>query len=152
MNDFIYSLTRQKMEAKVLIMVKIGLEINSSNRIKENTKESDFRQLNLVLDSLEIITSLQGSRILFLGLFSSEILKQLNNRSLRWKVLKILEVLCWLFFSRNRITYYDSSNYKASICPCAVSIAPIDIQIKISDTMNFKYIFNRIFLSAPFFI
>ena len=128
MNDFIYSLTRQKMEAKVLIMVKIGLEIKSLNRIKENTKESDFRQLNLVLDSLEIITSLQGSRILFLSLFSSEILKQLNNRSFRWKVLNILEVFCWLFFSKYRITYYDFSNYKASICPCAISIASIDTQ------------------------
>ena len=130
MNDFIYSLARQKMKTKVLITAEIGLEKNSSDRIKENTKESDLRQLNLVLDSLEIITSQQEARILFFCLFSSEILKQLNNRRLRWKVLNILEALCWLFFSRNRITYYDSSNYKASICPCAVSIASIDIPIK----------------------
>ena len=69
LNDFIYSLTRQKMKAKVLIKVEIGLEENSSNKIKENTKESDFRQLNLVLDSLEIITSLQEARILFFSMF-----------------------------------------------------------------------------------
>ena len=83
MNDFIYSLARQKMKTKVLITAEIGLEKNSSNRIKENTKEFDFRQLNLVLDSLEIITSQQEARILFFCLFSSEILKQLNNGSLR---------------------------------------------------------------------
>ena len=83
LNDFIYSLTRQKMKAKVPIMAEIGLEENSSNRIKENTKESDFRQLYLDSDSLEVITSLQGTRILFLSLFSSGILKQLNNRGVR---------------------------------------------------------------------
>ena len=88
------------MKAKVPIRAEIGLEENSSNRIKENTKESDFRQLNLVLDSLEIITSLQGARILFFSLFSYKIRKQLNNRGLKVKSLKHITSSLLTFFQQ----------------------------------------------------